>query len=115
VCCRLIQGRLPFITNIILGKITGEYQPIPGEAAILAAVPPLRRLRRLKGWTQEELAKAAGVSSFTVAYLERGAREPRPGTMARIAKALGVRITEIDEFVEERPPQPPAAPDAPTD
>ena len=80
-----------------------ECQDDAGRAAILGPVPPLRRLRRLKGWTQEQLAQAAGVSPYTIAYLERGSREPRPGTMARIARALGVRITDVDEFVEERP------------
>jgi transcriptional regulator with XRE-family HTH domain len=32
----------------------------------------LRRLRREAGWTQEELAEAAGLSVRAVAYLERG-------------------------------------------
>lgn len=66
-------------------------------------MPALRRLRRLKGWTQQQLAEAAGVTLGTISDLERGAREPRPGTMARIAKALGVRIPDVDEFVAERP------------
>jgi transcriptional regulator with XRE-family HTH domain len=57
----------------------------------------------MKGWTQQQLAEAAGVTLGTVSDLERGAREPRPGTMARIARALGVRIPDIDEFAAERP------------
>jgi transcriptional regulator with XRE-family HTH domain len=66
-------------------------------------VPALRHLRRLRGLTQEELAAAAGVSAETISFLERGAREPRPHTMRRIAQALGVRIQDVTEFATERP------------
>lgn len=64
-------------------------------------MPPLRRLRRLKGWTQRQLADAAGVGLATVNRLERGLREPRPGTMVRLAQALGVKIGDVDEFRED--------------
>ena len=75
----------------------------PGDGATLPApVPPLRRLRRLKGMTQRQLAEAAGVGIATVNRLERGLREARPGTMARIARSLGVKIADVDEFAEER-------------
>jgi transcriptional regulator with XRE-family HTH domain len=72
-------------------------------AAILAVVPPLRALRRLKGMTQEDLAGAAGVSVGTISRLEKGHRPPRPHTMLRIARVLGVPIARVDEFVEPRP------------
>jgi transcriptional regulator with XRE-family HTH domain len=60
-------------------------------------------LRRLQGLTQQELAEAAGVSLGTVNRLERGVREPRPGTMRRIAAVLGVKIADVDEFVGDVP------------
>ena len=70
--------------------------------AILAAMERLRRLRRLKGWTQERLAAEAGVHISTIHDLETGAgREPRPDTMRLIAEALGVPISEVREFVED--------------
>jgi transcriptional regulator with XRE-family HTH domain len=71
-------------------------------------MPALRQLRRLKGWTQTELAEAAGVALDTISDLERGSREARPHTMARIAKALGVPIARVDEFAQPRPPSRPA-------
>ena len=74
-------------------------------------MPPLRHLRRLKGWTQQELADAARVSLDTISDLERGQREARPHTMRRIAAALGVAIRSIDEFVAQRPRPPDAAAD----
>ncbi|HXI16530.1 MAG TPA: helix-turn-helix transcriptional regulator [Chloroflexota bacterium] len=69
--------------------------------AILAEMERLRRLRRLKGWTQERLAAEAGVHISTIHDLETGAgREPRPDTMRLIAEALGVPISEVREFVD---------------
>ncbi|MGH2370893.1 MAG: helix-turn-helix domain-containing protein [Chloroflexota bacterium] len=84
---------------------------LPSGGAILGSVPALRRLRRLRGMTQQELAAAAGVHVDTIHDLERGAaREPRPTTMRRIAQALGVGIGDVDEFVVEREPPAPRAP-----
>lgn len=81
--------------------------PVEGEATTLPAeVARLRTLRRRRGWTQRELAEAAGVAKITVARLETGAQTPRPGTMAQIARALGVRITDVDEFTDEESPRP---------
>jgi transcriptional regulator with XRE-family HTH domain len=64
-------------------------------------MPPLRRLRRLKGWSLRDLAREAGVSVDTVLDLENRARVPRPSTMRKIAGALGVEIAAVDEFREE--------------
>jgi transcriptional regulator with XRE-family HTH domain len=51
----------------------------------------LRPLRIRRGWTQEELGRRAGVGVATIRRLERGtARMPRPGTVTKLAAALGV-------------------------
>ena len=51
----------------------------------------LRRLRGEAGWTQEELAEAAGLSVRAVAYLERGAvATPQKETVRLLAGALGL-------------------------
>ena len=84
-----------------------EHDQEAADATLPAAVPPLRQLRRLKGWTQAQLAEAAGVTRVTIQKLESGVREPRVSTMARIAEALGVPIRQVDEFREDRrPPSP---------
>jgi transcriptional regulator with XRE-family HTH domain len=79
-----------------------------------ADVARLRTLRRRRGWTRAQLAEAAGVGEATVARIEagvgrgRGGGGPqvRVGTMTRIAEALGVRITDVDEFRDEEQPPP---------
>ncbi len=54
------------------------------------------RLRRL--WSQRELAQRANVAERTIVNAERGHRQPRLLTVRRIANALEVDWTEIDEF-----------------
>jgi len=44
------------------------------------------------------LAGEAGVSPATIQLAESGQRQPRFGTMKKIAAALGVEPTEIAEF-----------------
>ena len=49
-------------------------------------------------WSQRELAQRANVAERTILNAERGHRQPRLLTMRRIADALEVDWTEIDEF-----------------
>jgi transcriptional regulator with XRE-family HTH domain len=85
----------------------GPGAPDEGSAATLGAdVARLRTLRRRRGWTQVQLAAAAGVGAVTIARLETGVQTPRPSTMARIARALGVKITDVDEFRDQESPPP---------
>jgi transcriptional regulator with XRE-family HTH domain len=63
------------------------------------AMARLRALRLNLGLTQDELARAAGVSKFTVVRLERGlGKRPHPSTRRRLAAALGVAIADVDEL-----------------
>ena len=55
----------------------------------------LRRLRAAKGLSQEELAGRAGLHASEVSRLERGVREPRLGTIARLARGLGVPAEKL--------------------
>ncbi|MER7503718.1 helix-turn-helix domain-containing protein [Nonomuraea pusilla] len=60
----------------------------------------LRRHRRRLRLTQEALAERAGMSSRSIAEMERSpARGPRPRSLERLAAALGLTGAERDEFV----------------
>lgn len=50
----------------------------------------LAAARRKAGLTQEELADRCGLHRTEISLLERGGREPRLGTLIKLAEALGV-------------------------
>jgi transcriptional regulator with XRE-family HTH domain len=56
----------------------------------------LKKLRKKKGWTQEKLAREAGISYHTLIKIERGdIKDPRLGTLIKLAKALDVSIDKL--------------------
>ena len=55
----------------------------------------LRRLRRERAISREELAARAGISPEMVAKTEQGARYPRYPVLARLAEALDVPVSEL--------------------
>jgi DNA-binding XRE family transcriptional regulator len=57
----------------------------------------LRALREERGLTHKEAAELAGVSHWTVIYLESGQRAPYMPTVTKIARAYGVPLEELVE------------------
>jgi transcriptional regulator with XRE-family HTH domain len=56
----------------------------------------LREWRRVRGWTQEQLAERAGVDRPRVAKLESGkSQAPRRGTIHKLANAFGISTEEL--------------------
>lgn len=55
----------------------------------------VRKLREARGWTQEELAESAEVSATYIGFVERGDNVPTLTIILQIAKALGVRPSEL--------------------
>ncbi len=55
----------------------------------------LKKLRTAKKLSQYALAKAAGISRVYVKKLEDGRSDPTVGMLQRLAKALGVTVTEL--------------------
>ncbi|MCL6593392.1 MAG: helix-turn-helix domain-containing protein [Alicyclobacillus sp.] len=55
----------------------------------------LRAYRKLKHWTQAELAEALGVSIAIVGGLERGTRLPTPDLLRRLTEVLQVSEEEL--------------------
>lgn len=67
----------------------------------------VRALRKRRGWSQEGLAGASGLSKPTVQDVERP-KEPKdrhPGTLQAIADALGVPLSKILD-IEDAEPEP---------
>jgi transcriptional regulator with XRE-family HTH domain len=57
----------------------------------------LKRVRKAKGLSQYALAKEAGVSREYIRKLEAGEYDPTVGMVQKLAKALGVPVTELLE------------------
>jgi transcriptional regulator with XRE-family HTH domain len=63
---------------------------VGGEGVRVFDRAAMVRARRAVGWTQARLADAVGANKANVAAWETGRVRPSPGTVARIATALGV-------------------------
>ncbi len=70
--------------------------------------------RRALGWTQAQLAAAAGLTQQAVSYVERGAGVPRVTTMLRIARALGTTVEALLPGEPEGETEPPRVRARPT-
>ena len=55
----------------------------------------IRKLRKAKGWRQIDLAQQASVHEVHISDLERGAREVGLRTLLALARALGVKISDL--------------------
>ena len=55
----------------------------------------IRKLREVKGITQEELAAAVGMMRSNISRIEGGKHSPTLETMERIAKALKVSVADL--------------------
>ncbi len=79
------------------------------EAIMTPLGANLHRLRKAAGWTQQDLAVAAGLNTSIVSQIEQGKnQDPRLKTLQALAKALGVTV---DALVN--PPDDQAAPEPP--
>jgi len=70
-----------------------------GEKKVVEEYKPrrLKEIRRLKGYSLTGLERESGVSADTISKIELGRREPHPGTVKKIAEALGVEVRELFE------------------
>lgn len=67
----------------------------------------VRRLRKLKGLTQVELAELAGVSAYTITEIETGHREPRASTLRKLAGALDADVGDFFPKARRSSPEAP--------
>ncbi len=66
----------------------------------------VRRLRTARGWTQEQLARQAGLSKSAISEAESETTQPRGPNLVRIASALGASIDFLLTGDERLPPPP---------
>ncbi len=76
-----------------------------GTAAKLAAAigDRVKRERRSRNWTLDQLAESAAVSRRMVVSVEQGAVNPSVGTLLRLSDALGIGLPALVAPPEPRP------------
>lgn len=62
--------------------------PDAAYAARMITVAQIRAARGLLGWSQTDLANAAGVAVITIKNIERGSTDPKGSTLAAIEDAF---------------------------
>lgn len=55
----------------------------------------IRQVRKVKGWSQDELAKKCGISMSFLGHIERGTRIMSLETLVGICNALGTGADEL--------------------
>jgi transcriptional regulator with XRE-family HTH domain len=55
----------------------------------------IRAARKAAGFTQAELAEAVGVEPESINRIENAKLSPSRGTLQKVAKALGVKLTDL--------------------
>lgn len=65
------------------------------ESATSQVPAQVRKLRRAKSWTLEELAAISGVSRSMLSQIERGEANPTLAVAFRIARAFGVSLDDL--------------------
>lgn len=65
----------------------------------------IKRLRKMRGFSQEELAAAADLNTAHLSQIETCRRKPRQGTINALSKALGVqpKVLHMDYSETLRP------------
>jgi transcriptional regulator with XRE-family HTH domain len=57
----------------------------------------IRAFRKLKGFTQAQLAAETGVSLAVLGAIERGNRRPEDQVLIKIAEGLGISMSELKD------------------
>lgn len=76
------------------GKRRGDYQPARIYAR-LSRAEALGMTRKLKGWTQADLAARSGVAQAAISSIENGRIDMGLDRAERLARALGVHPASL--------------------
>jgi transcriptional regulator with XRE-family HTH domain len=79
----------------MVGNSSGRFELPFGEA--------LRRVRLAAGLTQEQLALEADVQRNFISLIETGQNQPTISTIAKLARALGMKASALVAEAEKPP------------
>ncbi len=58
----------------------------------------IRKIRELKSFSQQNLADETGVDQKTISRIEKGTLSPKFELLVKIAKTLGVNVSQLLSF-----------------
>jgi len=73
----------------------GERFPARDSEAVVALANNVRRLRKKRGWTQDDLAGAAQIEQMAVSLIENRRANPTIEQLEKIATTLEVRVVDL--------------------
>ena len=79
-----------------------ERFPARSSQATKALARNVRRLRKEKGWTQDELAAKLKIEQMAVSLIENNRSNPTLQTLEAIAACLGVRFVDLFDARQAR-------------
>ena len=82
--------RIPFLTDAFRNYLQQANDPV-----LTALGSAIRRSRRARGIAQEELARRSAIDRSYMSSIERGGQNPGIVSIARIAKAMEMSMTEL--------------------
>jgi DNA-binding XRE family transcriptional regulator len=93
----------------ILAQIPVTASPLQAEPHRLPVREPwcnhigktVRELREAAGLNQTDLAKKAGLTQSHISRIENAEHHPTNFTLEKIAKALGVKVSQIDPCLDD--------------
>jgi transcriptional regulator with XRE-family HTH domain len=115
---RRTDGQLARLARA-LGLDVAELEAVRPAIPVSSAAPAhtlggcLARHRLARRWTQEDLARRAGVSAARVCYIEGNKARPSDRTLARLAQALDVSLDRLRRLRSRLPPLKRSAPAPP--
>lgn len=77
-----------------MGDYTERF-PVRDSAVARALARNVRRLRKVRGLSQDALADAVGIQTPAVSHIENRRGNPTLATLEALAKALGVRFGDL--------------------
>ena len=89
------QSALLINHPLIIAQVSKEFSKEFGKR--------LRRARRFKDISQDEISRDIALSQITISGYERGTREPTLYTLSRLAKKLGVSADYLLGLTDEPP------------
>jgi transcriptional regulator with XRE-family HTH domain len=84
----------------VTSTVVEDQSDVAVEAEIFGK--RVRQLRTDAGWTQEQLAEAAGITTTYTSDLERGTKVPSLTIVLRISRAFRVSVADLlADFTKE--------------